>query len=342
MKNVFIDSNIWLSLFHFTNDDLSQFEKLKDMLGKSINLIVPQQVCDEILRNRETKVLDALKNFEIKAPKYPVFCKGYDEFQQLDSDISSIIKRFNAFKKKIETDITSKELPADKTLQNFFSVVEIKPCDSYVENAYNRYRIGNPPGKDNKYGDAINWECLLDVVPNSEDLYFISGDKDYRSLVSDEKMNPFLVEEWKKKKQSNIYFYSTLVGFLNEHAKNIQLQDEVEKQKLIDNLCDSNNFQTTHGIVASLKHYTGWTEQQIEKICFALESNNQVLWIIDDPDINAFYNTILSGEKYEELPDCSTKRAIEIIFEKQLKNEEKAKSDYESDKADALEEFYNH
>ena len=30
MKYVFIDTNIWLSLYHFTNDDLTQFEKLKD------------------------------------------------------------------------------------------------------------------------------------------------------------------------------------------------------------------------------------------------------------------------------------------------------------------------
>ena len=35
------------------------------------------------------------------------------------------------------------------------------------------FRRRNPPGKDNKYGDAINWECLLYNVPNEEDLYFI-------------------------------------------------------------------------------------------------------------------------------------------------------------------------
>ena len=28
MKNLFIDTNIWLSLYHFTNDDLTQFQKL--------------------------------------------------------------------------------------------------------------------------------------------------------------------------------------------------------------------------------------------------------------------------------------------------------------------------
>ena len=44
MKNLFIDSNIWLSLYHFTSDDLTQFEKLKDFLDKDIRLWIPHQV----------------------------------------------------------------------------------------------------------------------------------------------------------------------------------------------------------------------------------------------------------------------------------------------------------
>ncbi len=93
---------------------------LKICLGESINLIIPQQVYNEIIRNREAKVIDALKSFELKTPKYPAFCKGYDEFEQLQKDISSVAKRFNTFKKKIESHIISEELPADNTIQTFF------------------------------------------------------------------------------------------------------------------------------------------------------------------------------------------------------------------------------
>lgn len=334
MKNVFIDTNIWLSLYHFTNDDLSQFEKLKDMLGKSINLIVPRQVYDEIIRNREAKIMDALKSFDLKTPKYPVFCKGYDDFEQLQKELSSIVKKFNAFKRKIEADITSEELPADKTLRAFFSIIDLIPCDDYIHKAYNRYRIGNPPGKDNKYGDAINWECILDFVPDGEDLYFISADKDYRSLVSDENMNPFLLKEWEDKKGSKVYFYSTLVGFLNAHVNEIQLKAETDKQKLIDKLYESGSFASTHGIIASLKQYSGWTEQQVERICSALVDNNQVSWIIEDSDILDFYNTIVAGFNYEELSDCSIKQAIEIINE----TDNNLQSDYEAERDEAFEE----
>lgn len=315
MKNVFIDTNIWLSLYHFTNDDLFQFEKFKDMIGKSINLIVPKQVYDEITRNRETKIMDALKNFELKIPKYPAFCKGYDDFEQLQNELTAIEKKFSTFKQKIESDITDEKLPADKTLSSFFSIIELIPCDDYVERAYNRYRIGNPPGKDNKYGDAVNWECLLSNVPNGEDLYFISADKDYRSLLHHENMNPFLVKEWENKKQSKIYFYSTLVNFLNAHIKDIQLQAEEDKQKQIEKLYNSSSFYTTHGIIASLKDYSKWTDQQIERLCSALIDNRQVQWIIDDPDVFDFYQTILSSVSHEKLANSLIKRAIDILSE---------------------------
>lgn len=314
MKNVFIDTNVWLSLYHFTNDDLSQFEKLKKMIGDSINLIVPQQVYDEIIRNREAKILDALNNFKINRPSYPAFCKGYEEFEKLNSDISSVVNRFEAFKKKIKSQINTKELPADKILHIFFSDIEKNPCESYIEKAYNRYRIGNPPGKDNKYGDAINWECLLDIIPEGEDLYFISADKDYRSLVSNGNMNPFLVHEWTNKKKSTIYFYSDLVGFLNEHVKEIQLQDEINKERLIEDLCESPNYQTTHGIIASLNNYSGWTDSQIDKLCSALVNNTQVQWIITDLDVLKFYLTILANVDMDKLSNGNIQQATDIIL----------------------------
>ena len=338
MINVFIDTNIWLSLYHFTNDDLSQFEKLNNMLGNNINLIVPQQVKDEIIRNREAKIKEAFDCFDIKEPKYPAYCKGYDDYEKLHNDLSSIVKEFNLFRKQIKFDISNEKLPADKTIKKIFSMIEFKPCDKYIDRAYNRYRIGNPPGKDNKYGDAINWECLLDVAPEGEDLYFISADKDYRSLLcekNEDKMNPFLAREWKDKKKSEIHFYSTLVSFFEKHAEEIRLKDESDKQNLIDDLYNSANFRETHGIISLLNRYSEWDEQEIEKICDALIENNQVLQIIGDTDVFEFYQTILANVNYDE-QDVAIKKALEII------NRLGIEIDYEAEKNDALEEYYNH
>ena len=256
MKNLFMDTNIWLSLYTLSDDNLAQFGKLEEMLGKSVNLIVPQQVRDELFRNREGKLKEALDLFQFKAPLYPVFTQGYEEYATISQSIKEASKQFNAWKSKIQTDIKTYSLPADHTIEKLLKKVTILPCNSYVDNAYFRYRIGNPPGKDNKYGDAINWECLLSSIPDGEDLFFISSDQDYRSALESNDMNPFLVEEWSTKKQSSIHFYTRLVHFLNEHIKEIEIQSENEENQLISQLLQSYNFSQTHYLISLLCNYS--------------------------------------------------------------------------------------
>lgn len=344
MKNLFIDTNVWLSLYHFTNDDLAQFSKLKDLIGSEIRLFVPQQVSDEISRNREAKLKDAFKMFELKSIQFPAFCKAYEEYESFSKDYASILSRYKQWKKKIDADILSESLPADIIITDFLELTETIPTEEYVDAAYMRYRIGNPPGKDNKYGDAVNWECLLHVVPDGEDLYIISTDKDYRSELSDNEFNPFLKKEWEQKKGSKIVFYRNLVPFLNEHIKDVQLKTEQEKQELIKKLSDSCNFETTHGLITMLGKHTGWTESQIEEMCSIAEENTQVAWILGDPDVQSFYSRLLSKINYEELPDCATKRTMEKLFGDAIaaEAEANARSDFEADRDEAYEEYYKH
>ena len=126
------------------------------------------------------------------------------------------------------------------------------------------------------------------------------------------------------KKSAKIYFYKNLVPFLNEHFRDIKLKTEREKQELIEKLERSYNFENTHGVIAMLNKYTGWTDSQIEEICAAAEKNSQVGWILGDFDVLTFYSKLLSNIKYEQLSDCSTKRIMESVFNltKENKNEE--------------------
>ena len=39
-----------------------------------------------------------------------------------------------------------------------------------------RTRLGNPPGKSESVGDAMNWETLLIAVPEGTELYLVSED----------------------------------------------------------------------------------------------------------------------------------------------------------------------
>jgi len=205
--------------------------------------------------------------------KYPAFCKQYLEYKTISEQYISLKKDFESWKKQIDEDVRDESLPADRTINLFFEAVSLLKCDSFIESAYSRYKVGNPPGKDNKYGDAINWECLLDNIPEGEDLFFISADKDYRSTLFKDEFHPFLRKEWELRKKSKIHFYTALVPFLNEHIESIKLDTENKKMNLIQQLSESGNFVTTHGIIKMMTRYSDWTDTQVEELCEIANKN---------------------------------------------------------------------
>ena len=295
LKNLFIDSNIWLSLYHFSNDDLEQFSKLKELINKDINLLIPEQTHDEVIRNRDAKIKDALTKFEKFSFDFPAFSKNYDEYNNFYRQYSSLKASHRDWVKKIKDDINNRELPADIVIKDFFNSIDLLECNKKIVNlAGLRYKRGNPPGKDNKYGDAINWECLLEYAPN-EDIYIISADKDYASVVDDSQFNLFLQVEWEEKKNSHVIFFKSLVSFLKEHFASIKLKTEQEKDELISSLSESFNFATTHAIVDRLNKYSDWTESQQEDLFKAVINNSQISWIIGDDDVFEFYRSLLNS-----------------------------------------------
>ena len=300
MKNLFIDANIWLSLYHFSSDDLEQFSKLKELVGTDIRLFIPSQIRNEVQRNRDAKIKDALTKFEKFDFTFPAFCKSYDEYCDFSQKYSELKRMHKEWCKKVHEDISTQNLPADKVISEFFELCEIIECTpEMVRGAELRYKAGDPPGKDNKFGDAINWECLLSVVPDGEDLYFVSGDKDYASVVDDQRFNLFLTKEWTRKKTSKIIFFKSLVTFLSAHVKDIRLRTEQEKDDLISSLKHSHNFANTHAVIDKMSKYSDWSAAQIDEICSAALENSQVGWILGDDDVHDFYEKLLNNTKAE-------------------------------------------
>lgn len=295
MKNLFIDSNIWLSLYHFSNNDLNQFSKLQNHLGKNIKLWIPQQVVNEVLRNRDVKIKDALSLFkDWKKPQLPNFCRGYEECKVFLECSDSLEQCHKNWMKKILVDIHNQTLPADKVIGELFASVQTIDCPEQIIRAADlRYNMGNPPGKDGKLGDAINWECLLANIPQSEDLYVISADSDYQSAADKYSFNLFLELEWKEKKHSKIHYYPDLVLFLKEHIEDISLQDERNKEELIRELKFSSSYFATHALIARACEYSDWTADQIENLCEVAQFNSQIWDIFRDPDIWGFYKRCL-------------------------------------------------
>lgn len=311
MKYVFIDSNIWLSLYHFTDADLAEFEKLKKYINNgSLKIICTSQVYEEIQRNRENKLQDSLKAFCLKEPNYPVFVKGYASYDEIRNKIKEVQNSLNQLNNQINDDLLNVNLPADRTINELLNLIGITSSDQYIDSAYKRFLKGNPPGKNNSYGDAINWEALLYNVPNNTPLYLISNDKDYQSALDKNRINSYLLNEWRLKKQADIYFYNNLVGFLKDHAKDIVLSEAQEKKELMDALKNSNSYSNTHAIIAALNKFNEWTIEEIEDLCQSLLDNSQVRGVRSDSDVINFYTQLLGDDASQFIGVDAIRRVI--------------------------------
>lgn len=304
--HLFIDTNVYLKFYHYSSDDLEELNKLQVLLDNNkLELYLPEQVINEFQRNRDTKLADALKNFNTSKldMQFPQFCKEHDEYEKL----KKIIRDFNHEKqtllKNVMLAIENENLKADQIINLLFSkAIIIDIDDELLDKAKQRFDLGNPPGKNKSYGDALNWESLLESVEEGFDLYFIADDKDYFSEVDNTKFNTFLFNEWNKKKGTQIKFYKTLSDFFKDTFPAIKLATELEKELLISNLEGARNFYTARKALQKLYKFDEFSTEQINQILSSSLENNQIFWISEDEDINEMLYKITdkNREKIDE------------------------------------------
>ncbi|MBN3906747.1 MAG: DUF4935 domain-containing protein [Nostoc sp. NMS1] len=323
--HLFIDTNIFLSFYHFRSDDLEELKKLIVLLRRQeVILLLTEQVIDEFNRNRENKIADAIKHLKEQRLnlQFPQLCKDYEEYQRLQEYQKQYDREHKALLNKITEDVKNRTLKADMILEDIFMLAtKLETTDDNIKNARLRIDIGNPPGKNGSLGDAINWETLLSNLPNQENISFITDDKDYCSPLKNETFNEFLLEEWRKKKRAKILYHKQISSFFKENFPAIKLASELEKDFLIQELANSSNFVETHEIVAKLSRYIDFTSAQLNRIVDAAVSNNQISWIIPDDDVNEFLTSVITGKEH-----CIDKNSLQELKEL-IKNAESVNSD---------------
>jgi hypothetical protein len=297
---LFIDTNIYLSFYHLTSDDLEELRKLILLCKqKRVKLLLPKQVLCEFQRNRENKIFEAIKVLKEQQlnPQFPQICRQYPEYNQLTKLQKEYMEIYKKLLDNIFQDEKTNALLADKILSELFACAEnVTENDDIISKAKDRFDRGNPPGKEGSYGDAIIWESVLSVVPTGEDIAFISDDKDFLSILNPDEMREYLVKEWEQNKQSHIEFYRRLSQFTDTHFPEIKLSTEYEKELLINDLLRSGSFAYTHKIIGNLRTYIQFTDEQIKRLLSAAIINSQVNSIINDPDVKKFYLSQI--EKY--------------------------------------------
>lgn len=312
--NLFIDTNIFLSFYHMTNENLNELKKLTKLLEKKeIILFLPEQVKQEFQGNRENKIADAMKRLRDHKFKlsFPNMCKGYSEYEKLRDGLEECSRYHTSLIDCLEEDILKEQLEADKIIEAVFGEAHcIKTTNDLRTCARIRGEQRNPPGKTDSLGDAINWEILLDEAPHGEDLYIVSEDRDYqapfksKNASKEDRIHPYLSNEWKNKKNSEIHFYTKLSGFFRDLYPDIRLSEDLDKNFAIRALADSPNFASTHAAIEDLKRYgSDFSKLQINEIIYAALFNSQVNLILDDRDVKEFIDQLIQDKENEITPE---------------------------------------
>jgi len=322
--HVFIDTNILLKFFHFTEDELSA---LSDVFAThkhgSATVHLTEQVRDEFSRSREGKIKDALKRFsDVKlAPQLPAFLKGYEEYGEIRSLSKRMQEQHKALRDRVHADIEAKDLLADRLLGEILRASKLLSIsDAVFASASRRVALGNPPGKAGSLGDAVNWELLLASVPAGQDVHLISEDGDFYSQLNDSKPHGFLADEWKLRKNGALRVYRTLSAFMREHFDGVAFSFDKEKEALIAELSDSGSFAATHAIVAKLEAYSYFSAREIVMIMQAAVQNSQVGYIVADTDVASFLRRVA----VPHMASITSEEQMTLLREALVKDEEGA------------------
>lgn len=297
--HLFIDTNVYLKFYHYSNDDLEELNKLLVLLDNNkLELYLPEQVKNEFERNRDNKLADALKTFNSNKfnNQFPQFCKEYTEYDNLKKILKDYEYQRQILLKNVMLAIETFSLKADKIISLLFDKSNIiKITSELINKSKLRYDLGNPPGKNKSYGDALNWESLLDTVEHGHELYFIADDKDYFSEINNSNFNAYLLNEWTKAKGTKIKFYKTLSDFFKEVFPDIKLATELEKDLLISQLDSSPNFHTSRRLLQKLSKLDSFSSEQVNQILTSCLSNTQIYWISEDEDINEILHNFVTN-----------------------------------------------
>jgi predicted nucleic acid-binding protein len=319
MFQLLIDTNVLLRFYAYSDDSLTEVEKLS-ALQKSgeINIIVTDQIVEEHYRNRDRELAESIKRLEAIAsvPQIPRFAEHYAEAKELREAFGKAKEAKNKLIATLRAELAENNLRADKVIEDLLASANVlRRKNDDVSLARLRRELGNPPGKKETLGDQINWEILLRGCPNGQDLHLVSRDGDFHSNVVDGLPNNFLRREWREKKQADIFLYKGLGEFAKLHFQNIKLPSDALKSSLIKRLETSGAFSTTHEVIAELQPMIAdLVVADAIRIFQALLENQQIRWIFSDDDVLNFYKDLYSKFIFL-LPDDLERQLIDFDSE---------------------------
>ena len=299
MHHVFVDTNVFLSLYAYTDDNIEELKKCVELIkAKQLKLYIPSTVNQEFYRNRDKKIFESLGNLEkfSTSLSLPRFVDHHQEAQELRDLLKIINTKRSNLVQKAKAEIIARELAADKLFSELTAIASVFAVSPEATKAARlRLEHSNPPGKDGSLGDRLNWEFLLEKVPDGSTLHLISRDKDFASPIGPNVANSFLAREWEKRKNGTLILYAGFKSFIKEHFPDISLAADVEKALAIKSLVNSKSWQQTHAAIAILSTLTpDISDEEAKKLFLALLDNSEIRAISGDGDVEKFYQALLT------------------------------------------------
>lgn len=297
MLHVFIDTNVLLRFYGYSDDTLVEVEKLSALVkSKQLKLLVTQQVVDERARNRDKEVSESVKRLEqlglsVQMPRFAEHHNAASDFTQ-SMKVAKAAK--SALLSAISLEMAHEGLRADRVIQDMFDAsVVLERTSEIINRARLRRELGNPPGKRDSLGDQINWEIILENVPTDTDLHIVSRDADFKGGVVEDQANFFLRGEWNVKKKGNLFLYQGLAEFTKSHFTDIKVPSDAIKAAAIKELVSAGFYAQTHSAIAKLQPIIEEIEEkEALAILTAVTVNSQISDILADADVEQFYKAL--------------------------------------------------
>lgn len=172
--NLFLDTNVYLGFYKLSDDDLEELKKLSvTVKSRATALYLTDQVRDEFRRNREKTISDSLASLEAaKLPKsFPRLFTNLDGYLELRKTLSQFEEQLANLLADARKAAIENRLGADELIAELFSLATpLRLTPDILEAARMRHDLGNPPGKEDSVGDAVNWNRFSPVFRKAASL----------------------------------------------------------------------------------------------------------------------------------------------------------------------------
>jgi hypothetical protein len=244
---LFVDTNKFLDFYRARNEaGLSLLRHLDQLHDRTISTF---QVEMEFKKHRVGAIIESVRALKLETSglALPAFLQEAQTVKMIKKNLKDCTSRVNRLKKRVKAVLDNPPLHDEvyKITQRLFAgttALNLRIDHAQVgpvkRRAWHRFIQGCPPRKqsDTSYGDAINWEWILECIRSTNrDVVIVSRDSDYGTKMDDSiYANDWLAADVKRiNKQRRLLVFDKLSDALEELNVTVSAEEESEEEKTL-------------------------------------------------------------------------------------------------------------